>query len=134
MSIRSLTAGALLLALAMTSDRAHADCTLVDWSVEGVVVDADGAPVADAQVEARWEERENGTMSNRRDADALGRFSNPVQFDPYSGRTFGGTEKCEAELEAVTLVVSKRGFRTTEMRVVPDQVDGPVRVVLQRTR
>jgi hypothetical protein len=113
---------------------AIAACDLRTWTIAGLVVDADGAPVPDATVEARWEEKVNGTMSNRRDADSLGRFTAPIAFDPYSGKTFGGSFKCEETLSEVTLVIASTGFRTTELTLEPEKVDGLVRVVLQRGR
>lgn len=134
MTVRMLLMLVFAGAGAVASDAVAAACSLKTWTIEGLVVDADGAPIAGATIEARWEERANGTMSNRRDTDAAGRFTAPVAFDPYSGKTFGGTDKCEATLDEVTLVVSKSGFRSRALTLAPEKIDEPVRVELQPGR
>ncbi len=130
--LHRIAIGVLLWGLGIAGARAA--CDLIEYNLEGVVVDDQDAPVVNAAIEARWEERANGTMSNRRESDATGHFTVKVAFDPYSGRTFGGKDKCETVLERILLVVQRNGRQPFETAIDPRKLEGPLRVVVPSGR
>jgi hypothetical protein len=113
------------LALA-AAPAAQAACPFVEHTVTGTVV-ANDAPVAGAIVEATWQEKQAGTASTRAKTDEVGRYVLTITFDPFSSRSFGGKEKCEARLDAVVVSVRAAGRDPYERRVpikdAPEDVD-----------
>lgn len=100
---------ALLILFGLATPVADAACPLREYVVPGVITGPAG-PVAGATVEAEWEEKSIGTASTRTTSGADGRFVLTIQFDTYSGRTFGGTDKCESALDEAQVRVSAPGF------------------------
>ena len=113
-----MNVGHALIALALlTPALASAECSLTQYDVPGIVVDRDGAPVPTATVEAEWEEKATGFATTRGESGPDGRFLLTVQFDAYSGKTIGGSPKCEAKLEEITLRVAKNDVGRRELEV-----------------
>ena len=115
-----------LLIAAAAAPAAQADCTFVEHIVTGTVVEND-APVVGATVEAEWVEKKAGVASTRAKTDEVGRYVLTITFDPYSSRSFGGRESCEATLEEVLVRVRGQGGKSVEKRVAirdePEDVD-----------
>ena len=113
------------LALA-AAPASQAACPFVEHTVKGTVV-ANDAPVAGAVVEATWQERRAGTASTRATTDEVGRYVLTITFDPFSSRSFGGKEKCDARLADVVVSVKAAGRDPYERRVPirdePEDVD-----------
>ena len=121
---------AMLAALVMAGT-AQAACPLQDLIVTGSVVAAgDGAAIAGASVEAAWDERATGRMQLTRESATDGSFSLRIAFDTYSGRTFGGRELCEAQLETIELSVTRSGFRPLRRTQPRASLAEPLRVEL----
>lgn len=111
---------------------ASAACVLSENVLSVRVANAEEQPVAGASIEAVWQERD-GTqdMQLTRDTDAAGQARLVIQFDPYSGRSFGGRERCEAKLERVSLRVRKDGYADARMTLESDAFDQPILMTLQ---
>jgi hypothetical protein len=105
-------------AAALWSGSVGAACTLKEYTVTGTALGADGSPVAGALVEATWEEKQAGIASTRTRSAADGRFTLTIQFDPYSSRSFGGKERCDAELAQVRVRARAEGGRGAAERSV----------------
>ncbi len=122
---------ALIAGLALAAVDARAACPLRDLTLDGVVVDAQGQPVAGATIETRWTEKLPGEISNRRESGADGRFQVRVQFDPFAGKTFTGKERCDFALEAIELSVTRDGFQPLTQRYDPDKLPPTLELALQ---
>ncbi len=122
---------ALGLAFAFAaSSAAHAACPFVEHTVTGTVV-ADDSPVVGATVEAEWEEKQAGIASTRAKTDEVGRYVLTITFDPYSSRSFGGRESCEAKLEEVIVRVRAPGRDPYERRVAIKEQGEDVNLALR---
>jgi hypothetical protein len=126
-----LKAFVVALCVALTH-AAQAACPLDERALVVRVADADDRPLAGASVEASWRERD-GTQDMRitRETDATGQARLMIQFDPYSGRSFGGKERCEAKLARVALRVRKTGYADVNSTVEPNAFDQPVAITLK---
>ena len=98
----ALTCSLLTLAAA-----AHAECALTEKALTGTVVDGKGNPIADAVVEGVWDERDAPGVMSRTKSDATGAFTLPIHYSTYSGRGFGGSEKCDFTLVRVQVTARK---------------------------
>ena len=113
---------AALAALAITfatplAAQAPAQCPLTEYSVTGTVVGANDVPIPGARLTAQWEEGAGALAKTRARTAPDGRFALKVQFDTYSGQTFSGARKCEAELESVQVQVAADGYREISRNV-----------------
>jgi hypothetical protein len=123
---------ALLLAASGAAD-AQAGCQIQQLAIRGTVVDAEGAPLPNVVVAARWEEKA-GTLDSQRASDARGRFEVPIAWGTYSGRSFGGKDRCEFRLREIELEASKSGYRTLTQTFALDKLGEPLRLELVATR
>ena len=106
----------LSILVVLAAPAAQAACPFVEHTVTGTVV-ADGQPVVGALVEAEWQEKQAGVASTRAKTDEVGRYELTITFDPYSSRSFGGKERCDAKLEDVLVRVKADGRDPYERRV-----------------
>jgi len=120
---------ALACSLFTLAAAAHAECALSETALSGTVVDGKGNPVADAVVEGVWDERDAPGVMGRTKTDATGAFTLPVHYSTYSGRGFGGGEKCEFTLTRVQLTVRKDD--ASETRRVRLDDDKPLTIELK---
>ena len=105
-------------ALLAASGAATAACDLQEYSLTGTAATRDGAPVPGAVVEATWDEKLSGGASTRTKSGADGRFTLTIQFDPYSGRSIGGDDRCDAKLGDVRVKArAGDGLEARERRV-----------------
>ena len=102
--------------LLLAAPAAESACPFVEHTVTGTVV-ANDVPVAGALVEAEWVEKSAGIASTRAKSDEVGRYVLTITFDPYSSRSFGGKEKCDAKLDDVLVRVRADGRKPYERRV-----------------
>ncbi len=131
MDVVAIQRATMLVAL-LTAGLAEAACPLDEVAVSGVVVDArDGTPIADAAVEAAWNERSAGRMSVTRQSAADGGFALRILFDTYSGRTLAGRDICEAQLDSVDLAVEMSGYAGVRATLPRASVAEPQRVELR---
>ena len=98
---------ALACSLMVLAAAAHAECALTETALTGTVVDRKGEPVADAVVEGTWDERDAPGVKSRAKSDATGAFTLPIHYSTYSGRGFGGGEKCDFTLTRVQVTARK---------------------------
>ena len=84
-------------ALLAASGSANAACNLREYMITGLATSGD-APVANAVIEASWDEKQSGGASTRTKSGADGRFTLTIVFDPYSGRSIGGNDRCDSPI------------------------------------
>jgi len=121
----ALACSLLMLAVGV----AHAECTLKETSLSGTVVDGKGNPIADAVVEGVWDERDAPGVMSRTKSDATGAFTLPVHYSTYSGRGFGGGEKCDFTLSRVQVTAKKDDLSETRRVKLDD--DKPLTLELK---
>jgi len=114
---RSSSALAVLLGLALFPAVAGAACPLVEKIVTGTVLDEGGKGLAGATVTATWNEKGASDVTSQTKSDATGHFELLIQYSPYSGRTFGGTDRCEGTAPAADVFAALEGRRSTRDRV-----------------
>lgn len=122
-----------LLAISVTPVAA-AQCALEEVTFRGVVADANGAPVAGAVLDTRWTEPSGGDLSIRRTSAADGAFDVKLAYDTFSGKSFGGKQKCEFKLERIEVAATRPGFRPETRRLAMTELAEPVRIELRPAR
>ena len=95
-------------ALLAASGSANAACSLQEWMVTGIVTTG-SAPVAGAVIEASWDEKQSGGASTRTKSAPDGRFTLTIVYDPYSGRSIGGDDRCDSKLAEVRVSARAAG-------------------------
>jgi hypothetical protein len=127
---RSPTATAVL-ALALMPGIAGAACPLVEKIVAGTVVDDAGKGVAGATVTATWNEKgASDVMSQTRSGEG-GRFELLIQYSTYSGKSFGGTDRCEGAPPSADVSASREGARAPRERIDLGSEYGELKLVLR---
>lgn len=120
-----------VLALLIAAGGARADCPLTETALSGSIVDRDGNAISGVTIEAGWDERGSTGITARTISDTTGAFKLPIQYNSYSGRGFGGGEKCEFKLDVVQLTVSKTGFGKATRRVHLEDAEKPLTIELR---
>ena len=128
---RSSSALAVLLGLALLPGVAGAACPLVEKIVTGTVVDEGGKGVAGATVTASWNEKGASDVTSQTKSGAEGRFELMIQYSPYSGRTFGGTDRCEGAAPAADVSAALEGARSARERVDLATEYGAIKLVVR---
>jgi hypothetical protein len=106
-------------------------CPLVDKTVAGSVVDAGGKPQSGMVVTATWDERSTTDVTTQTRTDSAGRFSLLIQYSTYSGRSFGGSDRCEGTAPTAVIAALPATGRSTRERVDLGAEIGDVRLVVQ---
>jgi hypothetical protein len=104
-------------ALLAASGSASAACNLQEHMITGIVTTGT-APVANAVIEANWDEKQSGGASTRTKSQPDGRFTLTIVFDPYSGRSIGGDDRCDSKLTQVRVSARAAGGLDANERVV----------------
>ena len=118
-------------ALMFLSGATFADCPMTETALSGTIVDRDSNPISGVTIEAGWDERASSGITARTISESTGEFKLPIQYNTYSGRGFGGGEKCEFKLDVVQLTVTKTGFGKATRRVHVDDFDKPLTIELR---
>lgn len=113
------------LAAMVCGGSAFSACPLKEYTVTGTALGADGSPVAGATVEAEWDEKQAGVAQTRTKSGADGRFTLTIQFDTYTSKSFGGTERCDAELAEVRVKARAQGGLDSRQRAVALSAEPP---------
>jgi hypothetical protein len=124
----------MIAGLALATTAAHAACPLRELTIDGVIVDAAGQPVAGATIETRWTEKNPGLLSNRRESDPGGRFQLRVQFDPFAGKTFSGKDRCDFPFDQIELAVTRGGYQPLTQRFEPDKLPAMLELTVEPAR
>ena len=127
---RTPAATAVLVVLSLLPGFAGAACPLVEKIVSGTVVNESGKGLAGVTVVATWDEKGAKDVTSQTKSGADGRFEILIQYSPYSGRTFGGTDRCEAPAPTAEISAALDG-RPTRERIDLGTDYGTVKLVLQ---
>ena len=117
-------------AMLAASGSASAACNLREYMVTGVAVNGK-TPVAGAVIEAAWDEKQSGGASTRTKSGADGRFTLTIVFDPYSGRSIGGTDRCDAPLAQVRIKARAANGLEARERAVKMGGEGPPEITVE---
>jgi len=121
---------ALVLALAQPLGAA---CPLVERTLEGTVADSAEQPLAGVALVATWSEKKAADVQARGFSDANGAFRIVIQYEPYSGKSIGGGDKCEAPAPVVALVVTAEGYTPYRVTIDLREPPKPLSVLMRRT-
>ena len=133
MSTRLRTTPALAGLLALTAlapGMAGAACPLVEKVVTGSVVGENGKALAGIAVTATWSEKQASEVTSRAQSDQNGRFELVIQYSTYSGRKFGGTDRCEGGAPSAEIQATLPGGKPSRERVDLGTEYGEVKLVL----
>lgn len=111
---------------------AQAACDVQKATVSGIVMRGN-APVADVQITADFRERLAGEVSVLGQTDADGNFSIELDYSSYNGKSVLGKERCDFELEELTLTAEKggKGKATITVALKDGRQDGTIRLDLK---
>ena len=115
-SIRPAAYAAAILVLA-TPGIVRAACPLAEKTVAGTTVDEANRPLSGVTVTGTWKEKAATAVSSQTKSDADGRFALLIQYSTYSGKSFGGGDRCEAPAPAVDITAALDAGPTTRERV-----------------
>ena len=128
---RSAAAMAALLAFALVPDLAQGACPLVEKIVTGTVVDDAGKGVAGVTVLATWNEKGASDVTSQTRSGDDGRFEILIQYSSYSGKSFGGADRCEGTAPSADISASREGGRTVRERIDLGGDYGELKLVLR---
>ena len=114
---RTPAACAALLAFALAPGFADAACPLVEKVVTGTVVNDSGKGVSGLTVVATWDEKGASGVTSQTKSGEDGRFELLIQYSPYSGRSFGGTDRCEGAAPVAEVSAALEGGKPARERV-----------------
>ena len=117
-------------ALLAASGGASAACNLQEYMVTGIVTTG-SAPVAGAVIEASWDEKQSGGASTRTKSTPDGRFTLTIVFDPYSGRSIGGDDRCDSKLAEVRVSARAAGGLEAKPRAVKMGGQAPPEITIE---
>ena len=117
-------------ALLAAAGSANAACNLQEHMVTGIVTTG-SAPVPGAVVEASWDEKQSGGASTRTKSAPDGRFTLTIVFDPYSGRSIGGDDRCDSKLGEVRVSARAAGGLEAKPRPVKMGGDTPPEITVE---
>ena len=105
----------LLMALAICALaplESQAKCARQLFELSGAVVDSNGAPMAGVVVGAAWMEVSEPAGPSMTLTDSEGRYSIPIYFNPYSGQSLFGGDRCRAVLSQVSIAAYSKTHRS----------------------
>lgn len=100
----------LLVALLVLPTGVQAKCATIAYTIAGIVTDHEGAPVAQAGIQASWIEVGQFWRAAQTTTDASGRYRLDFRFYPWSKTSFLRGDICNTRLSAVAVAVSAAGF------------------------
>ncbi len=111
---------------------AHAACDIHTSTIAGTVTRGN-APAADVPVTVDFREKLAGEVTVLGQTDADGNFSIDVDYSSYNGKTVLGKERCDFELEELTVSAEKsgKGKAKATVNLKGDRQEGPVRLDLK---
>jgi hypothetical protein len=133
MSTRLHTTPALAALFALTAlspGMAGAACPLVEKIVAGTVVGAGGKGLPGIAVTATWSEKQASQVTSRALSDQNGRFELVIQYSTYSGRSFGGADRCEGPAPSAEIQAALPDGKPVRERVDLGTEYGEVKLVL----
>ena len=86
--------------------------------------------VGGVAVKATWNEKQASDVTSQTRSDASGRFELVIQYSPYSGRTFGGVDRCEGTPPVAAISAASDGARPAGERVDLGSEYGEIKLVL----
>lgn len=111
---------------------AQASCDVHKITLSGSVARGN-APVADVQVTVDFREKLAGEVTFLGQTDTDGNFSIDVDYSSYNGKTVLGKERCDFELQELTVSAEKsgKGKAKSTVSLKGDRQDGTIRLDLK---
>ena len=128
---RTPAATAALLAFAFAPGIAGAACPLVEKVVTGTVVNDSGKGLEGVTVVATWDEKGAKDVTSQTRSGAEGRFELLIQYSSYSGKSFGGGERCEGTAPNATISAAVGSGQPTRERIDLSTDYGTLKLVLR---
>ena len=120
-----------VLALALMPAVAGAACPLVEKVVTGTVVNDSGKGVAGVTVVATWNEKGASDVTSQTKSGQDGRFELLIQYSSYSGKSFGGADRCEGAAPTADISIAQGDGRPVRERVDLSTDYGELKLVLR---
>ena len=128
---RTPAATAALLALALLPGIAGAACPLGEKIVTGTVVNDSGKGLEGVTVVATWDEKGAKDVTSQTRSGPEGRFDLLIQYSTYSGKSFGGGDRCEGGPPSADISAAVGSGQPTRERIDLSSDYGPLKLVLR---